>query len=80
MQFTCAQIAAQVTLPALITAYQDDQLVVPVSAPAGQVYKLLRSPKQYHYFTAADGTQYHCGPMDPQTRNQVVFDWLDDTM
>jgi hypothetical protein len=30
-------------------------------------------------FTAAQGAEGHCadGPADPQTRNQVVFDWLD---
>ncbi len=28
-------------------------------------------------FTVAQGAQDHCAPMAPQTRNQVVFDWLD---
>jgi hypothetical protein len=25
----------------------------------------------------AEGAEYHDAPMAPQTRNQVVFDWLD---
>jgi len=29
------------------------------------------------YFTAAESAQYHCAPMAPHTRNQVVFDWPD---
>jgi dienelactone hydrolase len=80
MKFTVADVAAQVTTPALITGYQDDTLVVPTAGQGGEVYKLLRCTKQYHYFTAAEGAQYHCAPMAPQTRNQVVFDWLDQTV
>ncbi len=44
------------------------------------VYEKLFGRKQYAYFTAAEGAQYHCAPMAPQTRNQVVYDWLDRTM
>ena len=80
MKFTVAGVAARVTAPTLVTAYQDDTLVVPASGQGPEVYKLLRSRKQYHYFTAAEGAQYHCAPMAPQTRNQAVFDWLDQTL
>jgi hypothetical protein len=41
------------------------------------VYPLLRSRKKFHYFSDVHGAQYHDAPMAPQTRNQVVFDWLD---
>jgi hypothetical protein len=41
------------------------------------VYDALRSAKQFHDFTAAESAQFHCAPMAPQTRNQVVYDWLD---
>jgi hypothetical protein len=27
-----------------------------------------------------EGAQYHCAPMDPQTTNQAIFDWLDGTL
>jgi len=77
MKFTCAPVPDRVTAPTLVTAYQDDQLVIPASKQGSEVYKLLRSRKQYHYSTAAEGAQYHCAPMDPQTRNQAVFSWLD---
>ncbi len=77
MKFTVADVADRVTAPTLVTAYQDDQLVIPASGQGTQVYKLLRSDKQYHYFTAAEGAQDHCAPMAPQTRNQAVYDWLD---
>ena len=42
-----------------------------------EVYAGLRSRKACRYFTSAHGAQCHDAPMAPQTRNQVVFDWLD---
>ena len=29
-----------------------------------------------HRFTAKDGSQFHCEPMAPQHRNEVILDWL----
>ncbi len=77
MKFTVAEVADRVTAPTLVTAYQDDQLIIPASGQGIQVYKLLRGGKQFHQFTAAEGADEHCAPMAPQTRNQVVYDWLD---
>jgi dienelactone hydrolase len=77
MKFTVADVADRVTAPTLVTSYQGDQLVIPASGQGPEVYKRLRGDKTYHEFTAAQGAQDHCAPMAPQTRNQVVFDWLD---
>ena len=77
MKFTVADVAARVTAPTLVNAYQQDQLVVPGAKQGPEVYRLLRTDKQFHEFTAAEGAQFHCAPMAPQTRNQVVYDWLD---
>ncbi|MFB2585359.1 alpha/beta hydrolase family protein [Herbiconiux liukaitaii] len=30
-----------------------------------------------HDFTSAEGAQFHCAPMAPQVRNEVVYNWLD---
>ncbi|MEO6827653.1 MAG: prolyl oligopeptidase family serine peptidase [Microbacteriaceae bacterium] len=30
-----------------------------------------------HAFTSAEGAQFHCAPMAPQVRNEVVYNWLD---
>jgi hypothetical protein len=79
MPFSCAEVVDRVTTPTLVTTYQDDQLIVPASQGT-ELYERLRSPKQYRYFTAAESAQYHCAPMAPQTRNQVVYDWLDRTL
>jgi dienelactone hydrolase len=76
-KFTVADVAGQISAPTLVTSYQDDQLVIPPAQQGPEVFKLLRGDKQYHYFTAAQGTQFHCAPMAPQTRNQVVYDWLE---
>lgn len=77
MALNVSKVAPLVTSPTLVTGYGGDQFV-PGQAPS--VYKLLRSHKAYHYFTSADGAEYHDAPMAPQTRNQVVFDWLDETL
>jgi acetyl xylan esterase AXE1 len=76
MRFNIAQVAGRVTSPVLVTSYDGD----PLADQSSEVYKLLRSHKQYRYFAAAEGAQYHCAPMAPQTRNQAVFDWLQQTL
>jgi hypothetical protein len=77
MKFTVADVVGQVTAPTLVTVYDQDTLVIPVAQQGTQVYNLLRSDKQIHQFTEAEGAQEHCAPMAPQTRNQAVYDWLD---
>jgi dienelactone hydrolase len=78
MELNCTTSAPRVTSPTLITYYQDDAFY-PGPGQAQAVYDLLPAglTKAYHMFTAAEGAQFHDAPMAPQTRNQVVFDWLD---
>jgi acetyl esterase/lipase len=80
MKFTVADAASKVTAPTLVTRYEDDTLVIPRAKQEPVVYAALRAPKQFHLFTAAEGAQFHCAPMAPQTRNQVVYDWLDGVL
>jgi dienelactone hydrolase len=77
MRMTITSIAGRVTSPTLVTQYQDDTLD---PGQGRQVYDLLRCPKRFHFFTSAHGAEYHDAPMAPQTRNQVIFDWLDQTL
>jgi cephalosporin-C deacetylase-like acetyl esterase len=77
MKFTVADVADRITAPTLVTAYDSDSLVIPPAKQSPVVYQALRGRKQFHTFTAAEGAQFHCAPMAPQTRNQVVYDWLD---
>ena len=81
MRVNCAATAHRVTSPALVTSYEDDAFFGR-HPQAGAVYARLPAhlPKRLHTFTVAEGAEYHDAPMAPQTRNQVVFDWLDDTL
>jgi hypothetical protein len=81
MQVNCTSTAPEVTSATLVLYYVDDQFY-PGQTQAREVYDLLPAdiPKQFHTFTVAEGAEYHDAPMAPQTRNQVVFDWLDDTL
>jgi hypothetical protein len=74
----CAATAPGVACPTLVTAYQDDAFFAGHNQ-AGAVFSLLprNIGKQLHWFTVAEGAEYHDAPMAPQTRNQVVFEWLD---
>jgi pimeloyl-ACP methyl ester carboxylesterase len=77
MAFTVADVVGKITAPTLVTAYENDALVKPPQDQGDLVYQQLRCVKQTHTFTAAEGADQHCAPMAPQTRNQVVYDWLD---
>ena len=77
MKFNVTDVASKVTAPTLVTQYEDDTLVIPQAKQGPVVYDALRGAKQFHTFTVAEGAQFHCAPMAPQTRNQVVYDWLD---
>jgi dienelactone hydrolase len=78
MRLNCRSTAPEVTSPTLVTYYEED-VFFPGPWQARAVYDLLPAnlPKQFHRFTVAEGAEYHDAPMAPQTRNQVVFDWLD---
>ncbi len=80
MRFTVADVADRITAPTLVTVYEQDQLIIPAPEQGAKVFQLLRGDKQLHTFTAAQGAQFHCAPMAPQIRNQVVYDWLDSVL
>jgi hypothetical protein len=77
MRYQVADTAARVTAPMLVTQYELDQFF-----PNGgqRLYDLLTCSKTLVTFTVAEGAAYHDGPLAPQRRNQVVFDWLDTTL
>jgi len=76
MAVNCTSTASEVTSPTLVNNYVGDQFY---PGQAREVYDLLpvNLPRAFHTFTVAEGAEYHDAPMAPQTRNQVVFDWLD---
>ena len=79
MQYSLYGDLDQISVPYLVMQYELD-LTIPATQTQ-QVYDGLASKhKEYMTMTVADGGEYHCGPMAPQRRNQIVFDWLDSTM
>jgi len=77
MQYKVTDVVERITTPTLVTNYQLESFY---PGQAAELYHLLRSTKAYNTFTIAEGAEYHCAPLAPQRRNQVVFDWLDKTL
>lgn len=75
MSYTLGEVVQRISAPTLVIDYEDDTLVPP--GEAQELYNALRSSKDMITLTVAEGAEYHCAPMAPQRRNQVVFDWLD---
>jgi hypothetical protein len=67
----------EIDTPMLVTAYEGEEFF---TGQAEFVFDALKSKKKLHRFEAADGAQFHDAPMAPQTRNEVVFDWLEDEL
>ena len=77
MQVNCISTAGRVRCPTLLTAYEEDAFFTGPNQAAAVLGLLPKDiDKQLHWFTVAEGAEYHDAPMAPQTRNQVVFDWL----
>jgi len=76
-KYEVRDVAGRLKMPVLITKYEEEQFFV---GQAQELFDLLRAPKEIVEFTVAEGAQLHCGPMAPQRRNEVVFDWLDDIL
>ena len=56
----------------------DDEQFVP--GQAQKLYDQLTTRKKLLKFTVAEGGQFHCEPMAPQLRNELMFNWLEDTL
>ena len=69
--------APRITAPTLIINYEDEQFY---PGQAQQLYSLITAPKDYVTLTAAEGANLHCSPMAPQRHNEVIFDWLENTL
>jgi hypothetical protein len=67
----------QITAPTLVCSPQFEAFY---PGQAEQLYGLLTAPKELVRFTVAEGAQFHCEPMAPLRRNEVVYDWLEATL
>lgn len=78
MQYDCSSVLKDITMPYLVMEYELD--VIPAQHTQ-QVYDGITSKnKRIATMSVAEGGEYHCCPMAPQRRNQIVYDWLDATM
>ncbi|MGW1297997.1 alpha/beta hydrolase family protein [Streptomyces sp. NPDC002533] len=77
MSLDVTSVVRKVAAPTLVLDYDDEQFY---PGQPRELYDLLRTRKEYVKLTAATGAQLHCSPMAPQQHNEVVFDWLEDTL
>lgn len=78
MKIRSHDVANRITAPTLVLDYEDEG---PYPGQAKKLYDLLTvSKKDLVRMTADVGAQYHDAPMAPQYRNEVVYDWLADTL
>ena len=79
-EYDSTPVASKITMPTLVITYQDDGGLM----SSGTVPSIGPSlPKQNTTQVTlgdATGAQYHCASMNPQWRNEVVFDWLEKTL
>jgi len=73
--FDISSILGQITQPYLVLDYEGEAFY---PGQAQVLFNALAGPKDFHLFSG--GARYHCAPMTPNLRNEVVFDWLDSTL
>lgn len=76
-QLDVAAVLPKIKAPTLIIDYEDEQFY---PGQAEQMFNLLTCPKDFVTMTAAEGANFHCSPMAPRRHNEVVFNWLDQTV
>ncbi|QDQ96856.1 alpha/beta hydrolase [Tomitella fengzijianii] len=77
-KFTVAEDTPRIRCPTLVLDYEGESFYP--GQPEEFLSLLTVDDKTLVTLTAADGAQYHCAPMAPARRNEVVFDWLDDAV
>ncbi|MFJ8844125.1 alpha/beta hydrolase family protein [Streptomyces cyaneofuscatus] len=77
MSLDVTSVVRRVEAPTLVLDYDDEQFY---PGQPRELYDALTTRKDYVKLTAATGAQLHCSPMAPQQHNEVVFDWLEDTL
>jgi hypothetical protein len=71
-----AELFGAVTADSLLLTYEGDDLFPGQDATVKE-WMTAAASVETHTFTSAEGAQFHCAPMAPQVRNEVVYNWLD---
>jgi hypothetical protein len=70
-------VAERISCPSLVMEADGDQFF---RGQPEHVFNALRSPKHMVRFTAEDGAENHCQSGALSFKDEVVFNWLDDTL
>jgi dienelactone hydrolase len=71
-----AELFGAVTAHSLLLTYEGDDFFTGQDATV-KGWMTAAASIDTHAFTSAEGAQFHCAPMAPQVRNEVVYNWLD---
>lgn len=70
-------VAGRITCPSLVMEADGDQFF---RGQPEHVFSALRSPKAFARFTDEDGAENHCQSGALAYKDEVAFNWLDDTL
>jgi hypothetical protein len=76
-QMTMAGIAGRIQCPCLVMEAEGDMFF---QNQPRQIYDALQAPKQFVRFTSEDGSENHCQSGALAYKDEVVFNWLDETL
>ena len=76
-QYTMDGVAGQIQCPCLVLEADGDMFF---RGQPRQIYDALQVPKEIVRFTAADGAENHCQSGALAYKDEVVFNWLDETL
>ena len=70
-------IAEKIQSPCLVMDAEGD---IFFEGQPQQVYDALKAPKVLYKFLAVDGAENHCQSGELSFKDEVVFNWLDETL
>ncbi len=76
-KYTMNGIAGQIQCPCLVMEAENDMFF---RGQPQQIYDALKAPKQLFKFTREDGAENHCQSGAVAYKDEVVFNWLDETL
>jgi len=76
--FTMESVAKQIQCPCLVLDAEGD--ILAGGNQAQEMYDALQAPKQLVRFSSEDGAENHCESGALAYKDEVVFNWLDETL
>jgi pimeloyl-ACP methyl ester carboxylesterase len=76
-KYTVKDVIGQIRCPCLVMEAEGDMFF---KGQPKEVYDALQAPKQLVEFTSEDGAENHCQSGALAYKDEVVFNWLDETL